>query len=302
MRRTAVLIVIALAVTGCGGGDDAGDTTTTTAVSTTTTAGSTTTTTGATTTTVTTIPVTVDARTLFFFLDSLEPDGPFLAAVAPGRPGCCDDELISTLDALLVGPTDDQQLLGVSSAVPAGTVLLGVELDDGVLTVNLSREFTSGGGSSAMEGRVAQVTWTATAFDGIDGVRFAIEGTVADYLGGEGIDVSQPRTRDNTLSMLPEILIEQPAFGETVQVPFDLTGMARVFEGAFLYAVVDGDGLIVLEDFTMARQPDVGIHGPYDVTLAPDVEGPGTIVVWEESARDGSRINIVEYPVTFVSG
>jgi len=233
------------------------------------------------------------------FLDSTEPDGPFLAAIEPVEPGCCANELISTLDALVVGPTQDQRDRGISSEVPDGTVVLGVDVDGGIATVDFSNQFTSGGGSMAMEGRVAQIVWTVTQFDGIDGVRFAVEGTVIDYLGGEGIDVSEPRTRANTTSMLPAILIEQPAHGATVDVPFTLAGMGMVFEGEFMYTIVDADGRIVLEDFTRALMPEIGVHGPFEVPIDVDIEGPGAVIVWEQSAKDGSQINVVEYPVVF---
>ena len=151
----------------------------------------------------------------------------------------------------------------------------------------------------AMEGRVAQIVWTATQFDGIDAVRFAVGGTVIDFLGGEGIDVSEPRTRANTTSLLPAILIEEPAHGATVDVPFTLAGMGMVFEGEFMYTIVDADGRIVLESFTAAQMPDIGIHGPFSVILDPDVEGVGAVIVWEQSAQDGSQIHVVEHPVVF---
>ena len=51
--------------------------------------------------------------------------------------------------------------------IPAGTRYLGVEVSGGVATVDLSREFESGGGSLSMISRVAQVVFTVTRIDGI---------------------------------------------------------------------------------------------------------------------------------------
>jgi spore germination protein GerM len=84
----------------------------------------------------------------------------------------------NALRVLLEGPTDEERAGGITSAIPTGTRLRGVlQPSDGVVTVDLSREFTTEG----LEGRgqiaaLAQVVFTATELDRISGVRFAIEG------------------------------------------------------------------------------------------------------------------------------
>ena len=61
----------------------------------------------------------------------------------------------------------------------------------------------------------------------------------------------------------------------------------------------DGEGLIVYEEPAMATS-GTGTRGTFDVTATFDVprEGIGAVIVFEESARDGSRINLVEVPVS----
>ena len=52
--------------------------------------------------------------------------------------------------------------IGMVNGIPDGTEVLGVDISDGVATVDLSEEFASGGGSLSMQLRVAQVVFTST--------------------------------------------------------------------------------------------------------------------------------------------
>ena len=51
---------------------------------------------------------------------------------------------------LLAGPTAEERSAGLSSAIPTGTRLLGVDLADGVLTADLSSDFVAGADAPTM--------------------------------------------------------------------------------------------------------------------------------------------------------
>jgi spore germination protein GerM len=109
---------------------------------------------------------------------------------APGQP---ETLLKAALEAMLKG-SDAPEL---TSTVPQGTTLRQVELKPDGVHVDLSQEFTTGGGSTSMTGRVGQVIYTATTLDPKAPVWLAVEGKPLEVLGGEGLIIDQPMTREN---------------------------------------------------------------------------------------------------------
>ena len=85
-----------------------------------------------------------------------------------------------------------------ATTIPPGTQLLDIQVNNKGVFLNLSTEFTEGGGSSSMIYRVAQVLFTATSLDPETAVFLSIEGKALDQsypLGGEGLLLDYPLTR-----------------------------------------------------------------------------------------------------------
>ncbi|MES1025518.1 GerMN domain-containing protein [Gloeocapsa sp. BRSZ] len=101
--------------------------------------------------------------------------------------------LQTAFEQLLAGPTND----AVGSTIPPQTKLRSVRVQNDGIHVDLSSEFTSGGGSASMSGRLAQVVYTATTLDPNAQVWIDVEGQKLEYLGGEGIELNQPLTRQS---------------------------------------------------------------------------------------------------------
>jgi germination protein M len=206
----------------------------------------------------------------------------------------------ASMKALLEGPTEAEKNAGMFSSIPEGTTFPGLEIENGVAAVDLSKEYESGGGSLSMFMRLAQVVFTLTQFPTVDGVNFKLDGEPIDVLGGEGIIIDHPMTRADYEDMSPAILVESPTLGATVSSPLRVTGTANVFEAVFAIDVVDSDGLIIAEQRVMASS-GTGTRGTFDVTIPFTLHktGPGSLIVFSDSPKDGSQINVVETPLVF---
>lgn len=206
----------------------------------------------------------------------------------------------AALNALLAGPNNAE--LGARPAmyttIPAGTRFLGLRIEDGVATVNLSREFESGGGSASVLGRLAQVVYTLTQFPTVQGVRFELDGEPVEVFSGEGVVLSEPVGRDDYHDQLPTIFVNRPAWGGVLANPARIVGVANTFEATFQVRIADGGGRALAQGPVMATC-GTGCWGTFDVTIQYNVPtaGWGTLQVFEFSAADGSVVNRTEYPV-----
>lgn len=110
--------------------------------------------------------------------------------VAGGQPNAV---LGAAFTSLLAGPTDGT----LGSTIPEGTELRGLTIQEDGIHVDLSEEFTTGGGSASITGRVAQVLYTATSLQPDAKVWINVEGKQLEVLGGEGLELKQPLTRQS---------------------------------------------------------------------------------------------------------
>lgn len=209
----------------------------------------------------------------------------------------------AAVNALLVGPTAaDSAERVITSAIPIGSRLLGLSIENGVATVDLSSEFESGGGSLSVFVRLGQVVYTLTQFPTVDSVRFEIEGRAVTVFSSEGIVLDGPVNRDDYADLLPSIFVDRPAYGAGLGNPARISGSANVFEAQFLVTILDGPGATLAEVPVMATC-GTGCLGTFDVTVpyTVSISRWGTLRVWDGSAKDGSPENVREYPVWLTS-
>jgi immunoglobulin-like protein involved in spore germination/sporulation and spore germination protein len=194
----------------------------------------------------------------------------------------------AALESLLSGASDLEHRAGVGTSIPAGSRLLGLAVSGGVATVDLSREFRPGGGDAPVLG-VAQIVYTITQFSTVRMVVLQVDG--ADLY-------ETAQTRQGYTSRLPAILVDTPTIGSTASSPVTVSGTANVFEATVSVRILDAGGRQLASTFTTATC-GTGCRGTYSVSVPFPVTGnqPGTIEVFEASAKDGSPINVVRIPV-----
>ncbi len=205
----------------------------------------------------------------------------------------------AAMEELLAGPTAEDEAVGMTTAIPEGTQYIGTTIDQGVATIDLSSEYESGGGSLSMSARLAQVVYTLTQFPTVNFVNFTLDGEPVEVFGGEGIVLERPVGRKDFEELTPIIFVASPAVNDTVSSPVRVHGTANTFEAAFMLQILDADGTILIEQPMMATS-GTGTRGTFDVTIDFNAQ-PGsqiTLRVFEQSARDGSDVNIVEIPLT----
>ena len=179
----------------------------------------------------------------------------------------------AALEELQNGPTEmEKGDLGFTSAVSAD--FQGVTISDGVADVDGLIDLSQEG--------LAQIVYTLTQFPSVESVEIG----------------AQRYTRADFEDLTPAVLVESPLSFETVASPLRATGTANTFEAVFNYELTDTDGRIVAEDFVMATS-GTGERGTFEFTVPFKVnfDGVGSLIVFELSAKDGSRINLAEIPV-----
>jgi germination protein M len=214
---------------------------------------------------------------------------------AAGRSVTGEGIAAGAIEALLAGPQGIESEMGMATEIPGGTELLGLDIADGLATVDLSGDFQSGGGSLSMTARVAQVVFTLTQFDTVDRVTIHLDGAPVEGIGGEGVAASE-LTRGDFADLTPFILVEEPAPGEATPSPLTVRGSANVFEGTVSWNLTDNDGRIIEEGFVTAA---MGEWMPFEFTVDYEVDRPGlgAIILFQESPRDGSPEHVVEIPL-----
>ena len=286
----AVGLLVATGVTGCSSKDKTATTTSTTAAS-----GSSTSTVNGTGSTLDTATTTTVAPTGTKVVEVYFSHEGTLAASnrSVAGPGYAK----AAVAAVLAGPNADESSAGLTSAVPVGTKVLGVNIAGGKATVDLSSQFTSGGGSLSMQLRTAQVVYTLTQFDGVRSVDFHIDGKAVSAIGGEGITAAGAARKDFE-GVTPTILVNSPAAGAKVAAKFTAKGLANTFEATVVWAVVGADGTQWATGHGQATAGS-GTWGTYALSIDVGTHsGDATLKVFEEDAESGGERSAVEVPIT----
>ncbi len=190
---------------------------------------------------------------------------------------------------------------GAARVMPADTKILGINIAQGLATVDFSAEVLKANvGSSGEALGIASIVNTLTEFPTIQKVAFTVDGSKEkgmDWWGHVGL-YEQPFQRDLSNVLEPAIWVTSPARDQIITSPVKIAGNARVFEATVSYRLRDSSGTVIAQGHTMAAEGAPG-RGDYNAELVFTTNGPGRgqIEVYEASAKDGSDTNKVIIPV-----
>ncbi len=196
---------------------------------------------------------------------------------------------------LLKGPSTLEAGSGLVTQIPSGTTLRSLNLKDGQVTIDFSSTFAQPAPAAAMVARLAQVTFTLTQFSTVSRVVFWVDGRPTSAFSAYGFPSGEQVSRDRFESITPAILVEWPGNGFTVTNPFVVWGTANVFEAQLNLELRSASGA-VLADQSILASSGSGTRGSFStsVQFPASAAGPATLTVYDISAKDGSRIDVVQ--------
>ncbi len=212
----------------------------------------------------------------------------------------------AALEAWVNGPEHDE----LTGLINSEVIIEYVEEVDGIAHVSFSKEIKESNlGSSGELMFAEQIAMIMQQF-GFEQTQILVEGRVGETLlghlyTGDPIVANDPESylwvdeKDSRKIVLQNAAfrIYEPAPDAKVKDQIVVSGLARVYEGTVLYEFEDGH-FILDEGFTTATNGAPG-WGEFEIVIELDdaVNYSGRVILFEESAKDGSRMNELIIPV-----
>jgi len=141
-------------------------------------------------------PTRPRAATLYFI--RIDDDGVISRQDVRRMIPASDTPLSDALGAVIAGPDESELRQHLVSLIPSGTKLLGVRVQGTTAIVDLSEPFMYNHyGIEGYAGQLKQIVYTATSFPTVHDVQILIDGQRHDYLGGEGVYIGGPLSRNS---------------------------------------------------------------------------------------------------------
>lgn len=214
----------------------------------------------------------------------------------------------AALEAWIAGPDHEE----LSAIIPSNVIVEYVEDVDGVAHVSFSKEIQEMNTGSTGEVMIAEQLSMIMEQFGFKSTQILVEGKTGDALFGhlytaDPIIAKDPDEYKWIEEIEPQKIVLQnmafkifePAPNSEVQGKIVVRGLARVFEGTVLYEFEDGHNILD-QGFTTASEGAPG-WGEFEIVIELDektANGSGTVILYEESAKDGSRMHELQIPVT----
>ncbi len=106
-----------------------------------------------------------------------------------------DMPLLGAMQELAKGPGGREEQSGLLSALPGGLVVRGVVIKNRVAHIDFNEALERNAVGSILMNRIDQIVYTATQFEGVEGVVIKINGVERRTIGPDGLALARPLTR-----------------------------------------------------------------------------------------------------------
>jgi len=138
------------------------------------------------------------ARQSSLFFVKIEDDGVISRREVKRNIPVSDSPLTDAINALISGPSEGEIRSGLVSLIPRGTKLLGISVRGSTAIIDLSDAFMYNHyGVEGYSAQLKQIVYTATSFPSVQDVQILVEGKQKEYLGGEGVYIGKPLSRNS---------------------------------------------------------------------------------------------------------
>ncbi len=143
-------------------------------------------------------PVASKTRSASLYFVRIDGDGVITRQEVKRTVPETDSPLTDALQSLLKGPGEEELRKELITLIPQGTKLLSAQVRGSTAYLNFSESFMYNSyGIEGYAGQLKQVVWTATAFPSVQDVQILVEGQRRDFLGGEGVYIGRPLSRNS---------------------------------------------------------------------------------------------------------
>lgn len=190
--------------------------------------------------------------------------------------------------------------LDFSTAVPADVMVRSRVIEDDMIVADMNEAFLDGAVEPGLLSdftMLNQLIYTLTHDAPDMAVSFTVDGEPVGIFGTEGIELTEPVTRESFRDWMHVIDLTRPI------TPGDdgnyvVEGIANVFEATVSIAVINAAEETVHEEFVTASC-GTGCWGDFSTTIDAELVVPGesSIRIFTHSAQDGSIVEAITVPI-----
>lgn len=112
-----------------------------------------------------------------------------------GRKIQSEQPVLAALRELIKGPSAREKQNGLLTAVPPGLIVRGVSMRQRIAVIDFNEALEENAIGAIFLSRMDQILYTATQFEGVEGIIVQINGRTKKFIGSDGLTLSMPLTR-----------------------------------------------------------------------------------------------------------